>query len=119
MADEFRSAVAAENVELKAYARHFEHRDENEEERRRAVIYAVATMSFPDSGWQVELVQVEGHTDEWLLLEDSPGFGDRQRTYLIASGTSLHEVEEVPKTIVVRYGEDGQQTTRVSVAPWD
>jgi hypothetical protein len=38
---------------------------------------------------------------------------------VIASGTSLHEVEEVPKTIVVRYGEDGNETTRVSVVPWD
>jgi hypothetical protein len=119
MAHEYRSATEAENVEFKAYARHFEHRDENEEERRRAVIYAVGTMSFPDSGWQVDLVQVEGHVDEWILLEDPPGYGDKQRTYVIASGTSLHEVEEVPKTIVVRYGEDGNETTRVSVVPWD
>ena len=119
MADEFRSAVEAENVEFKAFARHFEHREENEEEQRRAVLYAVATMSFPDSGWQVELVQVEGNPDEWILLEDPPGYGDRQRTYLIASGSSLHEVEEVPKTIVVRHGVHGEETTRVSVAPWD
>jgi len=119
MADEFRFAVEAENVEFKAFARHFEHREENEEEQRRAVLYAVATMSFPDSGWQVELVQVEGNPDEWILLEDPPGFGDRQRTYLIASGSSLHEVAEVPETIVVRYGENGEETTRVSVVPWD
>jgi hypothetical protein len=119
MANEYRSAVAAEDVEFKAYSRHFEHREENEEEQRRAVIFVVATMSFPDSGWQVEMVQVEGHVDEWILLEDPPGYGDRQRTYLIASGSSLHEVEEVPKTIVVRYGEEGNETTRVSVVPWD
>lgn len=119
MANEYRSATAAENVDFKAYSRHFEHREENEEEQRRAVIFAVGTMSFPDSGWQVELVQVEGHVDEWILLEDPPGYGDKERTYAIASGTSLHEVEEVPKTIVVRYGEEGQETTRVSVAPWD
>lgn len=119
MANEFRSAVEAENVEFKAFARHFEHREENEEEQRRAVLYAVATMSFPDSGWQVELVQVEGNPDEWILLEDPPGYGDRQRTYLIASGSSLHEVAEVPETIVVRFGEDGKETTRVSVVPWD
>lgn len=119
MADEFRAAVDAQDLEFKAYSRHFEHRDEDEEEQRRAVIFAVATMSYPDSGWQVELVQVEGHTDEWILLEDPPGFGDKQRTYLIASGSSLHEVEEVPKTIVVRHGVDGEETTRVSVAPWD
>jgi len=119
MADEFRSAIDAEDVEFKAYARHFEHREENEEEQRRAVLYAVATVSYPDSGWQVELVQVEGNPDEWILLEDPPGFGDRQRTYLIASGSSLHEVAEVPETIVVRYGENGEETTRVSVVPWD
>jgi hypothetical protein len=119
MAHEYRSAVEAEDVEFKAYSRHFEHREENEEEQRRAVIFAVATMAFPDSGWQVDLVQVEGHVDEWILLEDAPGYGDKQRTYVIASGTSLHQVEEVPKTIVVRYGEDGNETTRVSVVPWD
>ena len=119
MPHEYRSAIAAEDVEFKAYARHFEHREENEEEQRRAVIFAVATMSFPDSGWQVELTQVEGNPDEWILLEDPPGYGDKQRTYLIASGSSLHEVEEVPETIVVRYGEDGQETTRVAVAPWE
>ena len=119
MAHEFRSAISAEDVEFKAYSRHFEHREENEEEQRRAVIFAVATLAYPDSGWQVDLVQVEGHPEEWILLEDPPGYGDRQRTYLIASGTSLHEVEKVPKTIVVRYGEEGKETTRVSVAPWD
>jgi hypothetical protein len=119
MPNEFRMAVEAENVEFKAYARHFEHPRENEEEQRRSVIFAVATMSYPDSGWQVELVQVEGKPEEWILLEDPPGFGDEQRTYLIASGSSLHEVEQAPKTIVVRYGVDGEETTRVSVVPWD
>jgi len=119
MADEYRAAIAAEDIEFKAYARHFEHRDEDEAEQRRAVLYAVATMSYPDSGWQVNLVQVEGHPDEWILLEDPPGYGDKHRTYLIASGTSLHEVAEVPETIVVRYGVDGKETTRVSVVPWD
>jgi len=119
MATEFRSAIEAENVEFKAYARHFEHPGENEEEQRRAVIFAVATMSYPDSGWQVNLVQVEGNPEEWILLEDPPGYGDKQRTYLIASGSSLHEVEKVPETILVRYGKDGEETTRVSVVPWD
>jgi hypothetical protein len=119
MADEFRAAIDAEDIEFKAYARHFEHREEDEGEQRRAVLYAVATMSYPDSGWQVNLVQVEGHADEWILLEDPPGYGDKHRTYLIASGTSLHEVAEVPETIVVRYGVDGKETTRVSVVPWD
>jgi len=119
MGNEFRSAVDAQDVEFKAYARQFEHREEDEQDRRRAVIFAVATMSYPDSGWQVALAQVEGKPDEWILLEDPPGYGDHQRTFLIASGSSLHPVEEVPKTIVVRYGEEGQQTTRVSVAPWD
>jgi len=119
MANEFRSAVDAQDLEFKAYSRQFEHRDEDEEEQRRAVIFAVATMSYPDSGWQVALTQVEGKPDEWILLEDPPGYGDRHRTYLIASGSSLHPVEEVPKTIVVRHGENAQETTRVSVAPWD
>lgn len=119
MPNEFRAAIDAEDVEFKAYARHFEHREEDDAEQRRAVVYVVATMSYPDSGWQVELVQVEGHPDEWILLEDAPGFGDRQRTYLIAAGTSLHGVEEVPKSIVVRHGQEGRETTRVSVAPWD
>lgn len=119
MANEFRSAIDAENVEFKAYARHFEHRDEDPPEQRRAVLYAVATMSYPDSGWQVAMAQVEGKPDEWILLEDPPGYGDKQRTYLVASGTSLHEVEEIPKTIVVRYGVEGKETTRVSVVPWD
>ncbi len=119
MADKYRAATDAEDIELKAYARHFEHRDEDEGEQRRAVVYAVATMSYPDSGWQATLAQVEGTPDEWILLEDPPGYGDKHRTYLIASGTSLHEVSEVPETIVVRYGENGGQTTRVSVVPWD
>jgi hypothetical protein len=119
MANEFRAAIDAEDVEFKAYARHFEHREENEEERRRAVLYAVATLSYPDSGWQVALAQVEGKPEEWILLEDPPGFGDRQRTYLSASGSSLHEVEEVPKAIVVRWGREGEESTRVSVVPWD
>jgi hypothetical protein len=119
MADKFRSAVDAEDVEFKAYSRHFEHRDDDEADRRRAVIFAVATMSYPDSGWEVTLVQVEGKPDEWMLLEEPPGFDDKRRTYLIASGSSRCGVEEVPKTIVVRHGVDAGQTTRVSVAPWD
>jgi|GEM_PF-1706420 len=119
MADEFRAAVDAQDLEFKAYSRYFEHREEDAEDQRRAVIFAIATMSYPDSGWQVALVQVEGKPDEWILLEDPPGFGDKHRTYLIASGSSLHEVAEVPETIVVRHGVEGRETTRVSVAPWD
>jgi hypothetical protein len=118
MADRFRAAVDAEDLEFKAYARHLEHHV-GDDTRRRAVIFAIATMAYPDRGWQVTLVQVEGKPDEWILLEDPPGFGDKKRTYLIASGASDHEVDDVPKAIAVRHGVDGQETTRVPVAPWD
>lgn len=117
MPDEFRLASAAENVEFKAYARHFEHPGEDEEERRRAVLYVVATLSFPDSGWNVEIVPVEGEVDEWMLLEDPPGYGDHSRTYYVAAGNTEHQIADVPETISVRHGED--EITRVSVVPWD
>lgn len=117
MADEFRLATDAQNVDVKAFARHFEHPGEEDEPARRAVLYVVATMSFPDSGWQVRIEPVEGTgQEEWMLLEDPPGFKDRDRTYLIACGTTEHEVAKVPETILVRHGD---QVTRVSVAPWD
>lgn len=118
MANEFRLAIEAQNVEFKAFSRHFEHPGEEDEPARRAVLYVVATMSFPDSGWQVEMVPVEGTKfEEWMLLEDPPGFGDHNRTYQIAAGSSEHEVDAVPETIKVRYGDD--KVTRVSVQPWD
>lgn len=118
MADEFRLAVDAENVEFKAFSRHFEHPGEEDEPSRRAVVYVAATMSFPDSGWSVEIVPVEGTDfEEWMLLEDPPGFGDHNRTYVIASGSSEHEIERVPETIRVRHGDD--IVARVSVVPWD
>lgn len=117
MPDEFRLATDAQNVDVKAFARHFEHPGEEDEPPRRAVLYVVATMSFPDSGWQVRIEPVEGTgQEEWLLLEDPPGFKDGDRTYLIACGTTEHEVDRVPETIRVQHGD---QVTRVSVAPWD
>lgn len=118
MADEFRLAMDAENVEFKAYARHFEHPGEEDEPTRRALIIVVATLSFPDSGWNVMITPVEGtEDDEWILLEDKPGFQDRDRTYYAVAGSSEHEVERVPETIRVRHGDD--EITRVSVVPWD
>lgn len=118
MANEFRLAVEAQNVEFKAFARQFEHEGEEDEPSRRAVVYLIATMSFPDSGWQVVVAPVEGTgAEEWVLMEDPPGFGDRNRTFIIASGSSEHEVESVPETLKVRLGDD--RVTRVSVVPWD
>jgi len=117
MPTEFRLAVEAQNVEFKAFARQFEHPGDEDEPPRRAVVYLIATMSYPDSGWQVTVAPVEGtHAEEWVLLEDPPGFGDRHRTFVIASGVSEHEVEAVPKTLKVRYADN---VTRVSVVPWD
>lgn len=117
MPDEFRLALDAESVEFKAYARQFENRGEEDEPARRAVLYVIGTMTFPDSGWRVRLEPVEGSEDEeWVLLEDVPGYRDMNRTYLIACGTSERELEAVPETIVVRFGDE---TKRVSVAPWD
>jgi len=117
MADKFRLATEAQDAELKAYARHFEHRGEEDESPRRAVLYVIATVSFPDSGWNLRIEPIEG-TDqqEWVLLEDPPGFRDTDRSYLIACGSTEREVEAVPKTIVVKHHD---QTTRVSVVPWD
>lgn len=118
MADEFRLAVDAQDVDFKAYARHFEHPGEEDEPARRAILIVLATMSFPDSGWNVMITPVEGtENEEWLLLEDPPGFKDGDRTYYSTSGNTEHEVEAVPKTIRVRHGED--KISRVSVVPWD
>lgn len=119
MPDDFRLAVDAQNVELKAYARHFEHPEEEAEgdETRHAVLIVVASMSFPDSGWNVIVTPVEGtRAEEWIVLEDPPSFRDEQRTFYAVAGNTLHQVAEVPETIRVKYGD---QVTRVSVAPWD
>jgi len=114
MPQEFRPANP-EQVEYKAYARHFEN-VETDEPERRAVLYVVATLTYPDSGWQVILVPQAGEFDTWRLLEDEPGFRDGDRTYYVACGSSEHEVEAIPKTIRV---VDGEETRRVSVVPWD
>lgn len=120
MADEFRLAFAAENVEFKAYARHFEHPGEEDEPTRRAVLLVVATLSFPDSGWNVIVTPVEGtRAEEWMLLEDEPPYRDHARTFYAAAGNTDHEIDEIPKTVKIRYGKDGEEVTRVNVVPWD
>ena len=110
---EFRPANP-EAVEYKAYARHFDHPDEKPD--RRAVLYIMATMTYPDSGWEVMLVPQAGEPDTWRLLEDEPGFRDNDRTYYVACGSSEHELEAVPKTVRVI---EADSSTRVSVVPWD
>lgn len=115
MPNEFEPALEAESVEYKAYMRQFEH-EEDDEPSRRGVLYVIATLSFPDSGWEVLLVPQADEPDTWRLLADKPSFRDGNRTYLIACGTSEHELEEVPKNVRVINGDD---TTRVSVVPWD
>ena len=116
MADELRPATG-DNIEYKAYARHFEHPGETDEPARRAVLYVVATLTKRDSGWTFNLVPQASEPDTWHLLEDAPGFGDGNRTYYIASGSSEHETE-VPSSIKILTGED-ESPTRVSVVPWD
>lgn len=113
MADEFVPATG-ENIEYKAFARHFEHPDDDE--NRASVLYVVATLSKPDSGWTFALVEQEGEPDTWRLLEDRPAFFDGDRTYYVACGSSERELEAVPRSIAVITGEG---TTRVSVVPWD
>lgn len=115
MADEFRPANP-EQVEYKAYARQFEHAGEDEEEARRGVLFLIATLTYPDSGWQVILVPQEGEPDTWRLLEDEPSYRDGDRTYYIAGGSSEHEIAAVPKSVRVI---DGNDTHRVAVVPWD
>lgn len=118
MADDFRLAVDAQDVDFKAYARHFEHPGEEDEPSRRAILIVLATLTFPDSGWNVMITPVEGtDNEEWILLEDEPAFRDRNRTYYSTSGNTEHEVTKVPETIRVRHGED--EISRVSVVPWD
>ena len=115
MPNEFEPAIEAESAEFKAFARHFEH-DETDEPPRRAVLYVVATMSFPDSGWEVAIVPQADEPETWRLLADRPPYRDGDRTYLIACGTTEHEVDAVPKSIRV---VNGETVTRVSVVPWD
>lgn len=118
MPDEFRLAIDAQDVEFKAFARHFEHPGEEDEPSRRAILTVVASLTFPDSGWNVMITPVEGTADEeWILLEDKPGYQDGNRTYYSTCGNTEHEVEAVPNTVRVRHGED--KITRVSVVPWD
>ena len=113
MPDEFRPATG-EDIEYKAFARHFEH--PGDDEPNASVLYAVATLSKPDSGWRFLLVEQEGEPDLWRLFEDEPVARDGDRTYYLASGSSEKELDNVPRSIAVI---DGQGTTRVSVVPWD
>lgn len=115
MPQEFRPANP-EQVEYKAFARHFEN-DESDEASRRAVLYVFATMTYPDSGWQFLLAQQADEPDTWVLLEDEPGYRDADRTYYVASGSSEHELEAVPKVVRVKSALD--KITSVSVVPWD
>lgn len=115
MPNELEPAVEAQSVEYRAYSRHFEH-DETDENSQRGVLYVIATMSFPDSGWEVMLVPQADEPDTWPLLADKPSYRDGNRTYLIACGTSEHELPDVPKNVRVINGDD---VSRVSVVPWD
>ena len=115
MPDEF-FAATGENIEYKAYARHFENPEETDESSRVAVLYVVATLTKPDTGWTFMLTPQEGEPDIWRFLEDAPGYRDNNRSYYIASGSAEVPVDLVPQSIGI-VTETG--TTRVSVAPWD
>lgn len=115
MAQEF-VASTGEDVEYKAYIRQFENPEENDENPRVAVLYVVATLTKPDSGWQFMLAPQADELDSWVLLEDAPGFRDDNRTYYIASGNREVPVDGEPKSIAV-VSDEG--TARVSVVPWD
>ena len=109
-------AATGENIEYKAYVRHFENPEETDEPSRVSVLYVIATLTKPDSGWTFMLAQQEGEPDTWRFLEDAPGYRDNNRTYYIASGTSEMPLDAVLRSIAV-ITETG--TTRVAVAPWD
>lgn len=113
MADKFLPATG-EDIEIKAFARHFEN--PGDDEPNASVLYTVATLSKPDSGWRFVLVEQEGEPDLWRLLEETPTSSDGDRTYYVASGTSEKELDDVPKSIRVILADD---TVRVSVVPWD
>ena len=115
MAHHFRGATG-ENIEYKAYARHFEDPTETDEPARRSVLFVVATLTKADGGWEFEIVPQEGEHDVWRFLEQPPGYDDNNRTYYIASGTSEMPLDAVLRSIAV-ITETG--TTRVAVAPWD
>lgn len=114
MSQVFRLAEEAEQVEYKAYTRHFSHDGEGKDDH--VVLFVVATMTYPDTGWVVNLVPQEGDEGAWLLLEDEPAYRDNQRTFVVASGTTDHEVEKAPEKITVQAGE---KKTTVSVVAWD
>ena len=113
MPDELRPADG-EAIEYKAFARHFEHRDDDE--TRAAVVYVVATLSKPDTGWRFMMVEQEGDPEVWRLFEDDPGHRDGDRTYYVACGSSEKEVDNVPRSVNVI---DAEGPHRVSVVPWD
>ena len=113
MPDEFRLADG-EAIEYKAFARHFEH--PGDDEPNASVLYVVATLSKPDSGWTFLLVEQEGEPDLWRMFEDQPAHSDGDRRFYVACGTSEKELDDVPRSIRVI---DAEGTTRVSVVPWD
>ncbi|MEM7049391.1 MAG: hypothetical protein AAF604_07015 [Acidobacteriota bacterium] len=97
-------------IGYRAFVRDFDHSD-----GRDGVLYVLATMSFPDGGWTAMIVPQADKLDEWRLLVEAPPYGDGKRTYVIASGTTEHQMEHVPKVVRVCYGDD---TTEVKVEPW-
>ena len=113
MPDEFRPATG-EDIEIKAFARHFENAEDDDP--NASVLYAVATLSKPHSGWRFLLVEQEGEPELWRLLEDAPASFDGDRTYYVACGSSEKELDDVPKSIRVILADD---TVRVSVVPWE
>ncbi|MEM7479891.1 MAG: hypothetical protein AAF481_01845 [Acidobacteriota bacterium] len=101
----------ASSVEYRAFVRDFDRQD-----GRDGVLYVIATMSFPDSGWTAMIVPQADRPDEWRLLVQKPPYRDGSRTYVIASGTTEHQMEHVPKVIRVF---NVSEETNVKVEPWD
>ena len=106
--------ATGENVAYKAYVRHFQHVGDDDAQAK--VLYVIATLTFPDSGWQVLLVPQADEPTVWRLLAEAPGFADGDRTYYVASGSSEHAVDAVPKELKV---VDGNETTVVPVESWE
>ena len=87
-----------------------------DDEPNASVLYVVATLSKPDSGWRFLLVEQEGEPDLWRLLEEAPLSADGDRTYYVACGSSEKPLDDVPKSVRVIFADD---TVRASVVPWD
>ena len=111
MADKFRPATG-QVIEYKAYARRFKRPGKAPD---APVLYVVATMTYPDSGWRVILVEQEGAPEIWRLLDEEPAHSDGKRTYYIASGSSEHVVATIPKSVTVYDARGGR---RIPVLRW-